>query len=123
MFLCWPFHKQRKVECNYHCMSTDFDIHFDSVWVFIFTVFNDYAQPTPMELVFEQGTAQQCASISISDDAILENNELFSVQLTTTDQAVMLSPSSATVTIEDDDSKSFSLFVSTTYCVLTLHTK
>jgi len=104
-------------------MSTDFDIHFDSVWVFIFTVFNDYAQPTPMELVFEQGTARQCASISISDDAILENNELFSVQLTTTDQAVMLSPSSATVTIEDDDSKSFSLFVSTTYCVLTLHTK
>ena len=71
------------------------------------TVARDYAQPTPMELTFLQGTSQQCANISISDDAILENNEFFSVQLTTTDQAVTLSPSSATVTIGDDDSKLF----------------
>ena len=70
----------------------------------------DYAQPTPMELTFLQGTSQQCANISISDDTVLENNEFFSVQLTTTDQAVTLSPRSATVTIGDDDSTLCSLF-------------
>ena len=71
----------------------------------------DYAQPTPMELTFLQGISQQCASISISDDSILENDELFSVQLTTTNQAVTLSPSSAIITIGDNDSRSFSLCI------------
>ena len=69
----------------------------------------DYAQPTPTDLTFLPGTTLQCASISISDDAILENDESFSVQLTSTDPAVTLSPSasSATITIGNDDSKSF----------------
>ena len=53
------------------------------------------------------GTPRQCASISISDDPILENDELFSMQLNTTDQAVTLHPISANVTIWDDDRKSF----------------
>ena len=69
----------------------------------------DYAQPAPTDLTFLPGTTQQCASISISDDAVLEIDESFSVQLTSTDPAVILSPSasSATITIENDDSKSF----------------
>ena len=75
----------------------------------------DYAQPTPMELTFLQGVSQQCANISIFDDAILENDEFFSVSLTTTNQAVTLSPSSATITIGDDDSKSFSLCILIAY--------
>ena len=91
-------------------MYTDIGVHFDTVLAFILAVFSDYAQPNPMDLTFLQGISQQCANIAISDDAILENDELFSVQLTTTDQAVTLSPSSATVTIGDDDSKLFSLF-------------
>ena len=82
--------------------------------IFILTVPGDYAQPIPADLTFPQGTTLQCTNISISDDAIVENDELFSVQLTSTDPAVILSPSarSATVTIGDDDSKSFSLCVS-----------
>ena len=68
---------------------------------------DDYAEPTPMELTIVAGTDQQCTSISISDDPILENDELFSVVLNTTDQAVTLRPSSANITIEDDDGKSF----------------
>ena len=90
-------------------MYTDIGVHFDTVLAFILAVFSDYAQPNPMDLTFLQGISQQCANIAISDDAILENDELFAVQLTTTDQAVTLSPSSATVTIGDDDSKLFSL--------------
>ena len=70
-------------------------------------MFDDYAEPTPMELTIVAGTDQQCTSISISDDPILENDELFSVVLNTTDQAVTLRPSVANITIEDDDGKSF----------------
>ena len=68
---------------------------------------DDYAQPTPKELTIVAGEDQQCTSISISDDPILENDELFSVQLNTTDQAVTLHPSSANITIGDDDGEAF----------------
>ena len=68
---------------------------------------DDYAQPTLMELTIVAGADQQCTSISISDDPILENNELFSAQLNTTDQAVTLRPSTANITIGDDDGKAF----------------
>ena len=68
---------------------------------------DDYAQPTQMELTIVAGADQQCTSISISDDPILENVELFSVQLNTSDQAVTLHPRSANITIEDNDGKSF----------------
>ena len=70
-------------------------------------MFDDYAEPTPMELTIVAGTDQQCTSISISDDPILENDEFFSVVLNTTDQAVTLRPSAANITIKDDDGKSF----------------
>jgi len=69
----------------------------------------DFAPPIPMELTFLPGAAERCASISISNDTILEDDELFSVQLDTTDQAVTLSPGSANVTIVDDDGKSLSI--------------
>ena len=68
---------------------------------------DDYAQPTPMEVTIVARADQQCTSISISDDPILENDELFSVELNTSDQAVTLHPSSANITIEDNDGKSF----------------
>ena len=68
---------------------------------------DDYAVPTSMELTIVAGADQQCTSISISADPILESDELFSVELNTTDQAVTLHPSSANITIEDDDSESF----------------
>ena len=69
---------------------------------------DDYAEPTSMELTIVAGADQQCTSISISDDPILENDELFSVHLNTTDEAVTLRPISANVSIGDDDRKSFS---------------
>ena len=42
-------------------------------------------------------------NISILDDSIVEMNETFSVLLTTSDSAVEVNPSLATVTIIDDD--------------------
>ena len=55
---------------------------------------------------FIPGVNELCTSeISIIDDLVLEDNETFSVLLSTTDLNVSLEPSSASVTIVDNDSK------------------
>ena len=58
----------------------------------------------PENIIFGPGmTGPQCQSISIIDDSILENDEVFVVSLSTMDQNVILNPSNTTVTILDDD--------------------
>ena len=47
--------------------------------------------------------------IPIVGDNVDENAESFSVSLTTGDSAVMLNPSTTTVTIENDDGKFFAI--------------
>ena len=55
---------------------------------------------------FIPGVNELCTSeISIIDDLVLEDNETFSILLSTTDLDVSLEPSSASVTIVDNDSK------------------
>ena len=59
-----------------------------------------------LAFTFIPGVNELCTSeISIIDDLILEDNETFSVLLSTTDLDVSLEPSSASVTIVDNDSK------------------
>ena len=65
----------------------------------------DYTEVS-VQLSFQPGESEMCTAISITNDAILEDSETFSVQLNTTDQAVILNPSSSTVTILDNDSES-----------------
>ena len=48
-------------------------------------------------------TQAQCHVITINDDAILENNEVFMVALSTADESLILSPRTSSVTIVDDD--------------------
>ena len=57
------------------------------------------------ELTFQSGTSCQCARVIVNDDSILENNEFLLVELTTADEAVQLNPSSANISIIDNDSK------------------
>ena len=57
------------------------------------------------DLTFNSGTTNQTVMIPIVGDNVVESTESFSVSLTTGDSAVMLNPSTATVTIQDDDSK------------------
>ena len=58
----------------------------------------------PENIIFSPGmTGPQCRSISITDDSILENDEVFVLALSTTDQDVNLNPSITSVTILDDD--------------------
>ena len=58
-----------------------------------------------IELTFPASTTVLCVNISISGDLDLEDDEVFTVQLDSSDRAILFRPSSATVTITDDDSK------------------
>lgn len=60
-----------------------------------------------MELRFRvaSATEPQCAGIPLVDDSIRENDETFFVMLSSSDGAVVINPSAATVTINNDDGK------------------
>ena len=70
----------------------------------------DYSLITE-NIIFSPGmTGPQCQSISITNDSILENDEVFVVALSTMDQDVILNPSNTTVTILDDDGNVLIIF-------------
>ena len=58
------------------------------------------------QLTFQpsQADVPQCEDVPLQEDTILETNESFTVELSTTDPVVVLDPQSATVTIMDNDS-------------------
>ena len=56
-----------------------------------------------LNLVFNATVTQWYTEITINNDTLFEDDETFSVSLETDDQAVMLSPNTATVTIVDED--------------------
>ena len=58
---------------------------------------------TPAVLTFNGSTPLQCSPVVITNDEIVENNETFFVQLGSSDDAINIFVSSATVTITDDD--------------------
>ena len=58
--------------------------------------------------MFDENTNQVCRNVSIRDDDAYENDEQFTLDLTTSDGSVDLDPDMATVTITHSDSK-FSL--------------
>ena len=54
-------------------------------------------------MVFNATVTRWYTEITINNDTLFEDDETFSVSLETDDQAVMLSPNTATVTIVDED--------------------
>ena len=60
---------------------------------------------TRSDLTFNTTNSSQTVTIPILDDNIVEGSETIVVTLTTADPAAILNPSSASVTIEDDDGK------------------
>ena len=60
-----------------------------------------------MELRFRvaSATQPQCDDIQLVNDNIRENDETFFVMLSSSDSAVMINPSAAAVTINNDDGK------------------
>ena len=76
----------------------------NSCTVFQLTADIDFTTTT-IELLFQPMSTRVCGTISILEDPQLEDSETFSVELNTTDQAVVLNPSMAIVSITDNDSK------------------
>ena len=60
-------------------------------------------------MVFNVTVTRWYTQITINNDALLEDNETFSVSLETEDSAVMLMPDTATITIVDEDEGQFGL--------------
>ena len=63
-------------------------------------------QPLAIELTFSALDRILCANITILDDEILENNETFTVQLSSNDPDAIVAVPQSTVTIIDDDGMS-----------------
>ena len=63
----------------------------------------DFSSLSSTSLFFSGTSGVECLNISILDDNFVEQNETFSVLLTTSNSAVEISLSSATVTIIDND--------------------
>ena len=59
-----------------------------------------------MDLTFNSGATSQVVTVTTSNDTVIEDEETFTLALTSTDAAIaMLMPQSATVTITDQTSK------------------
>ena len=56
-------------------------------------------------LTFNVTVTTQMVEVPIIDDHIVENSEVINLILVSTDSAVILNPSTSTITIEDVDSK------------------
>ncbi len=65
---------------------------------------SDYSLGTT-SLTFSANALRRCAGISITPDSRVENNETFTLELTTFDDDVTLGTSMATVSILNDDGK------------------
>ena len=62
-----------------------------------------------MDLTFNASSTTHTVPISILGDTVVEGTESFTVSLVSADSAVILNPSTTTVTIEDDDGKFFGI--------------
>ena len=60
---------------------------------------------TSSELIFSATTSSQVVTIAILDDTIVESSETINVTLMSVDPAAILNPTSAVITIEDNDGK------------------
>ena len=62
-------------------------------------------------LQFSSGDTTLCADITIRDDAVLEGDESFTVIMSSTDISTQIQTVSASVVIQNDDSKQKNLVV------------
>ena len=70
----------------------------------------DYT-PVSQSLTFNAAVTTQMVVVPIIDDDIVEHSEVINLTLVSTDSAVILNPSTTTITIEDVDSKLALLFI------------
>ena len=66
-------------------------------------------------LTFNTAVTSQTVAVAIIDDLVVESSEIINLNLTSTDPAVIINPSTSTITIEDVDSK----LLDADYCTFT----
>ena len=64
---------------------------------------DDAFPPSPLQLVFSVGNISACTTIRTQSDTVYEDNEMFTVSLTSTNPSISISVSSAVVEITDND--------------------
>ena len=86
-----------------HCLNCR-----DRYWLFTYIVLHaagmDYTHVS-RSLTFNASITTQMVEVPIVDDHIVEHSEIINLTLVSTDSAVILNPSTSTITIEDVDSK------------------
>ena len=65
---------------------------------------NDYTSVS-VDVTFNSGSTSRTVTVMAEDDIVIENDEMFTLSLTSDDDAVDVMPHSATVTITDQTSK------------------
>ena len=65
----------------------------------------EFEDPVPPQLVFNVGSTSVCTDITINTDGVHENNETFSVALSSTSDRINFAVGTATVQIIDNDGK------------------
>ena len=73
--------------------------------------FNSVISTSPITLQFSPSDLVQQARVTIIDDSITENSELFAGLLSSIDSAVILAPDTASVEIQDNDRELPAIFV------------
>ena len=65
----------------------------------------DYTSVSRSLVTFNAAVTTQVVQLYIIDDDVVEHSEAFNLTLRSTDSAVLLNPSTSTITIEDVESK------------------
>ena len=73
-------------------------------YIFLYAAGMDYT-PASRSLTFNAAVTTQAVEVYIIDDHTVEHSEIINLTLVSTDSAVMLNPSTSTITIKDVDSK------------------
>ena len=74
-------------------------------YVFLYAAGMDYASVSRSLMIFNAAVTTQAVEVYIIDNHIVEHSKVINLILVSTDLAVLLNPSTSTITIEDMDSK------------------
>ena len=74
---------------------------------FLYTAGSDYNDPVVTTVIFGPGVTRATYPVPIVDDSNIEDTEIFTASLSTTESNVNIGDNTATVTILDDDSELF----------------
>ena len=80
------------------------DMAIAFLWSLFFPIDTDFLSVDNMMLVFNSSSSDKsCFEIGIAEDSIVENTEMFQLQLSSENPAVIISIPTVIVNIEDND--------------------